>query len=156
MTFTLYILNALVWSVAGFLVGYVVARMSKDVHTIKEAVVDREKTEPGPYLPTRLFGVVLVVMAIATVAAIAISNVQQQQVFDCQTDVNRELVRATNQRADFAARDRKALTDMLTTVLTEPNERARREAVEDYVAASEHTQGERSRSPLPDVEEFDC
>lgn len=157
------VIAALAWSLAGFVVGFLGGRISRDVRDIRNAAVDddeytgpdRRRRRP-PFGGDRLLGVFLILLAISTVTLLAVSNAQQRAIVDCQADVNRQLVEAINARGDSAAKDRKALNDMLQAVLTLPTPEQRRDALVDYLNTSKRTDEERARAPYPDPEDFDC
>lgn len=159
-----YLLHAVAWSVGGFVLGYVVAGVSTDLHTIKEAVVPERKTPRRrlrPYLPDRALGVVLILLAILSVVGIAFFNHDRAERLDCQSRINGELVRTINERTRIYNADRQALDDLILTFATlrgtEAERRQKsREAFEAYVQTLSESAERRARFPYPDPNEFKC
>jgi hypothetical protein len=159
MNFGADLVGPLVWSCVGFVAGFLAARLSSDVHEIRDVALSEhagpERRRPASNT-NRLLGVFLVLLSVATVTLLAVSNAKQRAIVDCQTDVNRRVVETINQRADAAAKDKAALDGMVAAVLTLKSEQARRQALAAYVAVAKQTTAERARTPYPNPRDFDC
>jgi uncharacterized protein HemX len=150
-----YIVNSAAWSAAGFLIGTLFTRGAKEVHEIREAVVEDDSKQHRHAPPTnRLIGIVVVILAVITVANSAYFTWQQQQVSDCQADVNSQFIEALKSRSSTADDDRTALKELATTIVNHPEQAG--EALQDYVSTLKASDKERKRNPLPPLPEETC
>lgn len=161
-----YVLNALAWSFGGFAVGYFVCATNRDLHSIKEAIVP-EQHEPQrqpvrPYIPNRLLGVILVVMAVVTTVAIALATQQRSEVSECQAEVNRDLITALSERSKIADEDRHALDALILAVVANSDlsekerQRQGREAINNYVKTIAESKAARARVDMPKPTDYEC
>lgn len=132
------LIAALCWSLAGFLAGWLVGRAGKDVHQIKEAVVSDDTDHPppprrAPVDRVRLTGAAVLVVAVASVAAMSWQVTVRQRAVECQLDVMSRSAQITNARAELAAQDREALNTMIAAVFR-PGDQGERQAYRDYLA----------------------
>lgn len=144
----LYLVNNLAWSAGGLLVGYILGRVPHATHpataipdttegdTVPDSIPpDTDETDRQWWRP--VLGVVLVILAIASVVLIARTNsglVQSQaalaRITACQTE--------QNQRFAEALRDRsRASSDQLQAALDQTHAQLRfQEALADSLAAA--------------------
>ena len=117
-----YIITSLAYAVTGFVGGYVVGVAAREIHEVKEAVVETPKDEPEleerrsgtdrRSIPTSTFnkrmGLALLVLSLLTVTAVAISNIQFRNQASCQFDYNKAAAAALQERTEAANLDRTA------------------------------------------------
>lgn len=119
---TTYLVTALGWSLAGFLLGYMLGRAVREVHEIKEAVVSKNP-RPGTRHARRIdvyqvIGAFVVVMAIASVMVMTKQITTRQGEIECRADVLNETIEVLDQRAQIAGQDRAALDEFMAKVFS--------------------------------------
>lgn len=156
-----YVVNSLGWSALGFVLGWLVASLRGDVRQIKEVVVP--DTEQHPHhntriAPTRLFGVVVTVLAVLTVGQAVLTSHRIGEVAECQARYNDRFAEVTRLRTDLADDDRKALQDMLLALYRQrgANEAQRLETFRRWVETVQASERKRAMNPLPTLPKGDC
>lgn len=96
----------------------------------------------------RVLGVVLVVLAVATVLTTVSINQRIERVASCQAGVNRAFQAALDARTQAADLERAAQRDLLTTV-GQHNQKSTDAALERYQQVLHHADETRDSSPLP-------
>lgn len=125
---------------------------------MKTGPIRLQPGEPAPAsTSSRLLGVALIVLALASVLGIVVFNAQRAETLACQQRVTGELVDAVRARAAIADRDRQALDRLVLAVIT-ATDRARTEAaLRAYVDTIERSERARSAVRLPDRDTYrDC
>ena len=75
---------------------------------------------------------------------------QQDKETQCQADYNASVVSVQKQRSDWADEDRKALNDMIFTVIDpKASQGDREQAVQDYAETARKNDANRQANPLP-------
>lgn len=152
-----YLLAAVGWSLAGFVVGYVTAH----VLTHKEGFVN-DHPRLRPYVPNRTLGVALVLLAILSVVSLAVVSTQRQNVSECQAKVNLGLIRAIEARAKIADDDRRALDDLVLAIVNTADlpetqqQRAVASALQTYTMTITKSRNDRARYRLPTPRDYAC
>jgi hypothetical protein len=168
-----YVLLSLFWTLAGLAVGYWLGRLGR-----LEALVSTppDPAEPGG-LPApeavlvseevtvvnrgrvmdRVLGLVLVVLAVLSVASSVVFISKQQESIDrqaataaCQNAFNRATAASTVERAEAAAKERQGQRQLLAVSFnpsTTPSERVA--AYQSYLALLAEADAQRSANPLP-------
>lgn len=169
------LISGLVWSLIGFIAGYLVANLKMEMDQIKEAVVNDDSDDSGqdedrdgyagghggpggehrPRFP-RWLGVVVILLAVVTVAQGVYFSRQARETSHCQAQFNSDFSTALTLRNGWAAEDRAQLTKMIDTVLTGATPEVRRKALEDYLAAVHKNDALRAQHPLPELSDRDC
>ena len=96
----------------------------------------------------RVLGVVLVVLAVATVLTTVSINQRIERVASCQAQVNRAFQQSLDGRTQAADLERAAQRDLLTTVAGH-NRAATDAALQRYQQVLHHADETRDSSPLP-------
>lgn len=119
------VLAALAWSAAGFILGYLVGRAAREVHEIKEAVVEEKTEQPTPKRPQRsrpethqVIGIVLVILALGSVMLMTKQLSDRQAEIECRADVLNETISTLDQRGQLASQDRAALDRFMGRVFS--------------------------------------
>lgn len=124
-------LASMAWSVAGLIIGYALGRMSRDVHELREALVDEQDAHDdavgrerrsgedrrAPVQPNRtsqLLGVAIIILAALSVSASAVAVQRQSDQVACQNRYNRSFADALSERSRAADADRAAITRLIT------------------------------------------
>lgn len=160
----LYVVNSIGWSGVGFLLGWIVASMRRDVTVIKETVVDEEPPPPQGHTlettgerATRVLGVAMIALAIITVVQGHLASSRLADVTDCQAEYNNQFSKVMTLRVDLADQDRKALQNMLVQLYRQRgSEQARLKTFQRWVRTVERTERQRQLNPLPETPEGDC
>jgi len=149
-----YVVNSFAWSVIGFVVGWLGASLRSDIHTLKEALVPTEEARAQrlkrTQRSTRLLGVIVAVLAVATVVQGVIAQQRLNDVSRCQAQYNERFAAASKTRADLADEDRRALNRMLLTLYQkrDASEQERLGVFERWVRITQRN--ERHRPQLPE------
>lgn len=172
------VVSALAWSAIGFVAGYLTCRLRSDIQEIKEAVVAdvegsaaerhsgevrREDRSKRTQWQTVAIGVFIILLSIFTAGQTWYSSGRDREIVEeskriteCQAQYNSDLAKVTIKRAEYAAEDRKALTNMVSTVLTGPTPQIRKRAIERYLEITSMNERLRSQNPLPKLEDRQC
>lgn len=175
MSLLVEVFKGLGYSGAGFLAGYQVCKIRRNTEEIKEAIVPEDGSEPTwPAVErrkssrrtdrmTRVIGVFVIILSVATVAQSFYFSHQQNSATDrekkttaCQAQYNADFARAVTLRGQYADEDRTALYKMISTVINEQEPAKRRQAIEDWVVATQRNEVLRKRTPLPDLQARNC
>lgn len=153
-----YIVHSLLWSITGFVVGWFAGRLGRDVHTLKETVMPEH---PRPWYRRRisrdaLFGIVIVVLAVLTVASSVLATWQLSAATQCQEQFNNQYRAALEVRSDAAARVRAAQRTFIQAISerpADPQQAAlqRQAAISTYLAALDDADRRAGENPIPDV-----
>lgn len=155
-----YVVGSLGWSLLGFAVGWIAASLRRDVLTIKEAIVDEEQQFPhGPSVTTatRWLGVIVILLAVASVIQGVVTQRRLSDVTECQAEFNAEFAEVLTLRADLAEEDRVALQSMLIGIYrVREDDAAQEERFREYVEQIQASNEEREDHPLPELPRGDC
>lgn len=139
---TTYVLNSAMWALAGLIVGYLLGQLG------------RRALRPGEPMPARftradhVLGLIVIVLALASVIVTAVSVHRQQQLIECQTNYNRAFTSALSERNEAAARERAAQRELLTSTATDQaGWTAVRQRYLDVLAQAD---AQRNANPLPE------
>jgi len=176
MSWLVEVAKFVVYSGVGFLVGYQVCKIRRNTEEIKEAIVDenpqeaalRHKVEERRHWKvdrqTRIIGLIVMVLSIVTVVQSfyftheqAQNSERDKQRTECQAQYNQDFARAVTLRGRYADEDRTQMYKMITTVINEKLTPAqRRQAIEDWVLASQRNDALRKTTPLPNLDARNC
>lgn len=157
------VLASAAYSLAGFLVGFGLGRVSRDVHDIKESVVTeptrlvrRDPHQHGfwRWTDNRVLGLGLLALSILTLVFAFIGSQKLTNQAQCQSEFNVRFGLAYQARAASADGDRNALNNLMLSIAGEPptpQGRAKaRAAFEHYIAQIKTSDATRRAHPLPD------
>lgn len=152
---TTYLVTALGWSLAGFLLGYALGRAVREVHEIKEAVVSKSpRTGSRPVRRIevhQLIGALVVVLAVASVLVMAKQITDRQGEIECRADVLNETIEVLDQRAQLAGKDRAALDEFMSNVFSpDVDEESARRAYLKYTKRIARNADQRSDLTYPE------
>lgn len=137
---TEYIVNAMVWSALGLVVGFILGmgyRVKFKLNRLSE--IRRE----------RLVGAALIALALASTAQSLVYQRHQSDVTNCQTRYNEEFQRTLRERAATADRDRLNTYYMVKGVMEGRDNVARRQAITNYIKVNEEIEQRRKRQQFP-------
>jgi hypothetical protein len=157
-------LHSLAYSTLGLIIGFVIGRLTREVHEVRETVCPDEHTghvhpqheKPGKQgaMPTtvlirsRSLGVMLIILSLVTVLLSTITAIDNRKKADCNRRYNVEFVRVFLERAKAGDKDRASLNRMLTGINT-PDQAVRQQVFRDYLEEIAATEQERRENPLP-------
>lgn len=148
------------WSIIGFVVGWLVGREMLFLSQIREAVVPEEEIErTEPKLPSakgnRLLGIVVICMAMFTVAQGSYYAWDRNRQTDCQAQYNKDFAATLRKRAQWADEDKAAEIKLFTDLLAaKPGTGAK--ILQDYLDTTARTDKLRAENPLPKLEDRNC
>jgi septal ring factor EnvC (AmiA/AmiB activator) len=98
----------------------------------------------------RVTGYVVIAVALLMVIQGVWLSVKQSKESECQAQYNSDITAVQKQRATWADEDRKALNDMIFTVIdAKANQATRTQAVQDYAATARRNDANRQANPFP-------
>jgi hypothetical protein len=138
------LLSALLWSVAGFVIGFFTCwfifktprQRQSEAKTVKNTLKAR------PEVKRALLGLAILLMLV-------LSSVNYYRVINCQTDYNKAIAAALNLRSEAQRDEGKAQIELLTASLSGDRARALQETHE-YIDAISRLEQVRASNPLPD------
>lgn len=166
-----YVINSLAWSAGGFAIGWLVASARRDMGEIREAVVHEDSSTPAnddalssellhsrTDAVTRWLGVIVALLAIATVTQAYFANQRIGDVSECQAEYNTRFAEATQKRSQLANEDRDALQHMLITLYRkrDASSEERLRVFERWVNTVQSNEKQRKLNPLPQLPQGDC
>jgi len=140
------------YSLTGFVVGFLLGRVTREVHEIKETVVPETFAQEDAYHHTRAtrLGIVVIILSLVTVVSSAMSTVAVYRQADCLREYNSRFTLAFNARATANDTDRKALNTMIVSIadrsLSQQERAAKFAAYVEQVKAGDRL---RAEHPLP-------
>jgi hypothetical protein len=158
--------NSVAWFTAGLVIGFLVGRLRREIHEIREVVVDGEPPtrvrHRSKWLGERALGVIVLLLAVATVVQGVVFERQQARVVACQTrfvedftEALRVRDRIANEARENARQDRDSISKWLQDV-TAADPADRRRITEAYLAGRTQLAEERrvldqqrTGTPLP-------
>lgn len=158
----LYVLQSMVWSFAGFCGGYYVARLGRNVDTIKEAAVsddeaatyarpDRPAPDSRPFSIPRWVGIAIIVLSIITVGQAWYFAQRDRAIAECQATTVREFQTALAARNNVNDEDRRVIDKLVLDITQATTREQSRAALEAYVKARATNDAERAKNPLPGI-----
>lgn len=148
-----YALLSLFWTLAGLVCGYTLgAAGCTDTRPSEVVMVD---APPPPWwrrhlIGSRIFGVVLVVLALLSVILGAAYVNRQSDIVTCQNEYNRAFASALAERNEAAGRERAGQRQLLDAALGPNRDRAAlNEAYQQYRALLAGADAQRDANPLP-------
>jgi hypothetical protein len=160
-----YIVNGIIWSAAGFIVGWLAGRISRDITRIARftnAAAEEDTVPLSSTMAARLsrsyrlaVPILVVVLGIATAVQGAYQAAGLQRVSDCQTAYSSGFADALDARSSASADAQTALDALMTKVggaLEHSNVGSRAEvqqAVDDYLAARAKAKRTQEQNPYP-------
>lgn len=163
-----YVVDSLIWSAVGFVIGWVSAHLKADVSDIRGAIVTDEQAAQQPQRrqrrrmhehpdAVRWLGVFVAVLAVATAIAGVYLDRKQTHVVDCQTRFNSAFAQSITTRAALADHDREALNTFMLTAFRHRNDRAQTlAAFKAYIDEIEQSSSARAHTPLPELPRDQC
>jgi hypothetical protein len=148
------VVAGLLYSGAGFVLGFAIGRVTREVHEIKETVVPETfvtRDEDGVrHTHATKLGVVVIVLSLLTVLGATFTGLQAKAQADCQSAYNARFFEAFQARAKANDGDRKALNTMLLALGDPSLTRDQRTKVfNDYLASIRASDADRRAHPLP-------
>lgn len=169
---TVYVVNSLAWALMGLLLGYLVGRSASHLEEVRSAMTpptpppaDPDAPEPAarttwwarfPRAATDgVIGAVVVILAIVSVAVMAVSVSAQQTAIEraersiaCQTRFNEAYSAALTERTEAARVERAAQRDLLVNTRSgDPT--ALDAAINRYLAQLAEADQRRAANPYP-------
>lgn len=145
------LLVGFVYSLSGFVIGFLAGRVTREVHEIRETVVPESfVTNDDHGLHATRLGVAVIVLSLLSVFGMAVTGYQAKQQADCQSAYNARFFEAFQARARANDQDRNALNELILS-FDDPKltPESRREAFSTYVESVRAANAERQRHPLP-------
>lgn len=159
---TASIVSNFVFSIGGFLLGFVVARIGQRVEEVSEGIVDGDK--PVVIKPRKFrfnwyqaLGVLVLLLAVGSTITSAIASRDQRESADrlqriaaCQADFNKAYRLALTERAEAANNERQSTREMWGALLdSAATADTRRAAATKYYNALSEADRTRAANPLP-------
>lgn len=121
---TFYVVHSLAWSLAGFILGWVLGQFGREVRQIGREVREIERREIGEPMPEpeprwkrpqieHIVGIVVVILAAITMVTAVASAARLQSVTECQSHFNTTYRNALAERTESTAKVRQAQVDMV-------------------------------------------
>lgn len=150
-------MHSAAWSLAGFLLGWLLGHLGRKIHDLEEVVAMPAASRPGyrpgrtPVTWERVAGVILVLLSAATIITAATSAHQLQQTTECQTAYNMALRDMLGQRTESTQRVRQAQREFIAALSTGGVETLAeaRPALDRYRVAIDADSADRDRTPVP-------
>lgn len=151
-----YFLASLLWSVAGFAIGFFAGRigasyeMRKTMGTHNSTVPTWKERLLAKLTLQTAFGVIVLILIGIGMTSLVSGNSRVEEVVACQTRFNEEYSRGLNERSDAAKKERNAQRELLTVNL-DPNatEEDRANAVRTYLETLNVADAQRNNAPIP-------
>lgn len=146
-----YTLTALLWSLGGFLLGYGMGRIVKDVEEVRDAVIpDRPRPKSTRYLPSRqtIIGVLVILIAVSSTTMVFRQADHLQDVTACQAQYNEDFRVALSRRLQASDDEADAQRNLLRTITSTPNGDSSA-AIGRYLVALDDLEKARAQNPLP-------
>lgn len=160
MIFSSIVAN-LIFSIGGFILGFVVARIGQRVEEVSEAIVDGDSLNPkvrkSRFTAKQIFGVIILVLALGSTVVSAIATSEQrrsaanlQRIADCQAGFNKAYRLALIERMEAANEERRSTREMWGALLDpSATPETRREAATRYYKTLDEGDRKRAQNPLP-------
>lgn len=150
-----YVLHSLAWSLAGFVIGWSLGRLGRDVQQTREAVMpNHTHTRPRPRVHIEhVVGGVVVALAVITMLTAIHTTRELQAATECQRHFNDVYRAALVERSESTANVRRAQSDMaaaLSAPGAELDNPPVRDALARYLDAIRRDEQSRSANPVPD------
>lgn len=167
-----FVANA-AWSLLGLFVGFVLGRITREVHEVHEVVAPLDErlpvieSPPHPYRRSgdrtrrrdKMLALALILLAIGSVATAALAVDRRSALAECQTDYNARVILSIKARQLANDVDRTAIVDLVRTVanvqssgLPPAVDRERTNmALRHYLDTSAASDAIRRSRPLPEV-----
>ena len=152
------ILTNLVFSIGGFILGFVVARIGQRVEEVSEVIMDESKplvlpTRKYRFSWTQALGIVVLLLAVGSTITSAIATSDQRRIASCQAEFNKAYRLAIVERTEAANKERDSVR-VLWGALLNPNGTTedRRAAATRYYETLEQGNQTRARNPLPETD----
>lgn len=159
------ILSNFIFSIGGFILGFVVARIGQRVEEVSEVIVDGDKPVALKPRKTRFswrqaLGVVVLLLAIGSTITSAVASrdqrvsaEQMRRIAECQAEFNRAYRLAIAERSEAANAERQSMRAMLEVILNPgATPEVRREAVTKYYQSLDRADQTRAQNPLPSTD----
>lgn len=155
---TAIILSDVVFSIGGFVFGFVVARIGQRVEEVTEVIVDGEKPLASP---TRRFrfswrqalGIVVLLLAVGSTITSAIATSDQRRIASCQAEFNKAYRLAIVERTEAANKERESVRALWGSLLDQSATiDDRRAAATRYYETLKQGDQTRANHPLPETD----
>lgn len=160
-----YIARSAIWSIAGFAAGFLAGRTTRDVRRITDTTY-RPPARGDTAVPTRqprhrpsgqfIVGLVVVVLAVATVAQGIVQSTALRHVVDCDQSYSDAVAAALDTRSDANSTAQNAMDELVNAIaatLSQPRtpqrDYAMRQALSGYIAARNRAKATLTTHPLP-------
>lgn len=137
---TEYIVNAMVWSGLGLVVGFMLG-MGWRVKFQARLLTERSRE--------RMVGAALIALALASTAQSLVYQRHQSDITDCQTRYNEEFQKTLRERAATADQDRLNTYTMVRGAIEGRDVAARRQAITNYIKINEEITEARRKQQFP-------
>lgn len=156
-----YFVNSTAWSALGFIVGWFVAsthRIERGNAVPNSTFIAVHGHRMTTQVATRIIGIIVLLLAIFTVAQNTSTARHLNEVTDCQARFNHEFAEVSTLRAQLADQDRKALQNMLLALYQQRDATARKRlrTFQQWVKTVERNERERRENPLPELPTGEC
>lgn len=152
---TAYIAQSLVWSLAGFILGWVLGRLGRGVQEMEEVLMPQQARRPwrSRVSPERVIGAVILVLAAVTMVTSVVAVNRLQTAAECQSRFNDIYRRALIERSESTSEVRSKQAQLATALaaenasLADPNVKQSLRIYLDAITADETS---RKANPIPD------
>ena len=157
---TTYLLHSLAWSAAGFVLGWFLGRLGREVATIGETVMPAHARRSPRRIrlhTEHLIGLVVVLLAACTIAASVVVNARLEKATDCQAAFNAAYSDALAERTEAANNERAAQRELLQAIVhgqasdAEQRRAVARDAMTRYLERLRQVDQQRASNPLPET-----
>lgn len=151
-----YFLASILWSVAGFIIGFVAGKLGAKYQLEHHMKNDNNKSWYVRFLEKvtlqSAFGVVILILIAVGMTSVVQGNARLEQVVKCQTAFNQEYTKGLQARSDAAASEREAQRELLA-VTNDPasNDEQRSQAIDNYVVTLNQADQQRRENPIPSL-----
>lgn len=102
----------------------------------------------------KIFGVLVALLAVATLITGVYSIRNQEQITKCQAEYNKKFIDQLRERTLIANQDREDLAELVTGILRDSRTPAdNRKLLEEYLKSKKESDAERKKHPLPELPE---
>lgn len=130
-----YLVQSLAWSLCGFLVGWLLGGLGRELIGAPMRVWSQ-----------RVIGLVVIVMAVITMITSVSVNLRLERVTQCQAQFNADYRQALAERVDAANQEREAQRILIVSITRGTDDQ---QALNGYLSALDAADANRRENPLP-------